>query len=158
MKRLVFLLAGPWLAGCSDLGFDVDSLRELEQAQARWERSAIPPNYLYAVERICYCPAESIGPVWVFVARREAQTWTYVEGGMPVPPSLQRLFPTVEGAFAILREAYAGHAYQVRVTFDPHLGYPTEFWIDYDERMADEELGMRVTRIPSRVRLDTFTD
>jgi hypothetical protein len=31
------------------------------------------------------------------------------------------------------------------VTYDPVLGVPVAFWIDYDEMVIDEELGMTVT-------------
>jgi hypothetical protein len=31
------------------------------------------------------------------------------------------------------------------VTYDVETGVPIEFWIDYAENIADEELGFRVT-------------
>jgi hypothetical protein len=146
MRPLLVLLVGCCAAGCSDLGFDVRSLTDLEKARARWERESLGP-YVYAVERLCYCPVESMGPVRVVVAGSSV-TRTYVDTGDPVPPSMEHLFPTVEGLFDILREAYAEEAEEVRVTYDEDFGFPADFWIDYEEMMADEELGMRVTEDP----------
>jgi hypothetical protein len=44
-------------------------------------------------------------------------------------------------------------AHEVQVSYDPELGYPTDFSIDYEEQVADEELGMRVTEEPLPIPL-----
>ncbi len=147
--RPLLVLLGCWCAaGCTDLGVDVRSLTDLERAEARWEegRSRWTAGYSYIIERMCYCPIESMGPVHVDV--RSPVRRQYSGTGNPVPPSLEHLFPTVEGLFDILRDAYAEEAHEVRVTYDPELGFPVDFWIDYEEMMADEELGMRVVERP----------
>jgi hypothetical protein len=77
-----------------------------------------------------------------------AVEWTYVDTESPLPPSARPRFPTVGGLFDILRAAYAEDAHDVDVSYDPDFGYPTELSIDYDEQVADEELGMRVTEEP----------
>ena len=151
MTRSLLALAACLVAGCSDIGFDVRSLTELERAEARWERFG-PESYVYEVRRLCYCGVESIGPVRVLVGSN-AVVRTYVESGAPVPEDAQPLFPTVQGLFALLRAAFAEAAAEVDVSYDPALGYPTELWIDYDERVADEELGMTVTEPPVAVFL-----
>ena len=145
MRSLLALLGCLWATGCSDLGFDVRSLTELERAEIRWSRFG-PDSYVYAARRICFCPFDA--PVRVRVESGIAVAWTYVGTGEPVPESMRPFFPTVEGLFAILREAYADGAHDVRVSYDPALGYPAEFAIDYEEHVADEELGMQVTEEP----------
>jgi hypothetical protein len=147
MKRLFVLLGWVAAAGCSDLGVDVRSRTELERAEARWERSG-PESYVYAVQRICYCLVEETGPVRVRVEDGLAVEWTYVASGNPLPETARPRFPTVDGLFAILREAYGEDAHDIVVSYDQDLGYPTEFSIDYEEQVADEELGMRVTEAP----------
>jgi hypothetical protein len=147
MKRLFVLLGCLAATACSDLGFDVRSLTELERAEARWERSG-PESYVYAVQRICFCLVEETGPVRVRVEDGVAVEWTYVASGDPLPQTARARFPTVDGLFDILRDAYAEDAHDIVVSYDPHLGYPSEFSIDYDEQVADEELGMRVTEEP----------
>ena len=52
---------------------------------------------------------------------------------------------TVGDLFDLLEEAYDRGAVTVNVTFDSEAGYPTELYIDYDQRMADEEIGYTVT-------------
>ena len=152
MKKLIVLLACG-VAGCSDLGFDVRSPADLERAAARWERTR-PIDYSFAVERICYCLLEWTGPVRLLVEGDSVVARSYVATGEPVPEPIARSFPTVDSLFAILRDAYARHADEVRVTYHPVLGFPAEFSIDYDRMMADEELGMRITEQPVSARLD----
>jgi len=147
MKRTVMVFF--WLAasGCSDVGFDVRSLTELERAEAKWDRFG-PDSYVYAIRRICYCLVEESGPVRVRVESGVAVEWTYVATGNPLPETARPRFPSVDGLFDILHEAYAENAHDVHVSYDPALGYPTDFAIDYEEQVADEELGMRVTEEP----------
>jgi hypothetical protein len=146
MKRVVVLLA--WLGtGCSDLGVDIRPLTELGRAEARWERFG-PESYVYAVRRICYCLVEETGPVRIRVEDGVAVEWTYVDTGNPLPEAARPRFPRVDGLFDILREAYGEDAHDILVSYDPDLGYPTDFSIDYEEQVADEELGMRVTEEP----------
>ena len=132
------------LGGCGDMGFDLRTLTDLERAQRQWERSR-PDSYVYAIERLCFCPVEYRGPVRVRVQADVVVDRTYVDTGQPVPTAYADGFPGVDGLFAILLRAFDEDAHEVRVTYDPDLGVPTDFWIDYEEMAADEELGMRVT-------------
>ena len=132
------------VAGCTDLGPEVGAVNDLEEARARWE-SARPTSYVFALERLCFCGLESRGPVRVRVQGTVAVERVYVDSGDPVQAAMAEQFPTVDGLFDILASALAGEAHEVRVTYDPALGVPTDFWIDYMEFAADEELGMRVT-------------
>jgi hypothetical protein len=148
MKPLLTILACLSVTACSDLGFDVRSLTQLERGETRWDRFGLE-SYVYAVERICFCPVEAIGPVRVRVESGAAVQRTYVATGDPVPESWAELFPTVEGLFGVLRDAYGRDAHEVHVTYDPARGYPTDMMIDYEEQVADEELGFRVTEPPA---------
>jgi hypothetical protein len=69
----------------------------------------------------------------------------YVDSGLDVPGAAAPSFPTVDGLFDILRDAIQAEADRIDVTYDPDLGVPLDFWIDYSEMAADEELGMEIT-------------
>jgi hypothetical protein len=155
MSRLLALLGCLCATACSDIGFDVRSLTELEKAQARWDRFG-PDSYVYALARICYCRVEYTTPVRVRVEHDVAVAWTFVPSGDPVPESMEHLFPTIDGLFDILRQAYAEDAHEVQVSYDPDLGYPTDFGIDYDEQIADEELGIDVTEQPVSIPVSSL--
>jgi hypothetical protein len=153
MKTLVSFISACVIAGCSDLGFEIGSLTDLERAQARWERTR-PEAYSFAVERICYCLVEWTGPVRLLVEGDSVTARTYVASGEPVPAPVAHFFPQVDSLFGILRSAYVQDAHDVRVTYHPTFGFPAEFFIDYDQLTADEELGMRVTEQPVSARFD----
>jgi hypothetical protein len=134
----------PVLVACGTAGPEDGRLRELASNQARWD-ALHPDAYLYAVERLCFCPEEYRGPVRVRVEHGVAADRVYVASGLAVPPGIAPAFPTVDGIFELLRSAIEADAFEVRVTYDQALGVPIDVWIDYNEMTADEELGMRVT-------------
>jgi hypothetical protein len=140
LTRLVLAAVLP-LAACSDSGFG-PQLRELEHNRAKWEASG-PASYVYAVERLCFCAF--FGAARVTVENGEAVSAVWVDPeGQPVAPTTD-LFPSVDGLFDILEDAFARNAHSVEVAYDPATGVPTEFQIDYIELAIDEELGMRIT-------------
>lgn len=146
MKRVVWLaVLGPLLAACgSSIGPIDQRLIDLEVSQSRWD-SLGPDTYVYAVERLCFCGVEYRGPVRVRVENGAAVERVYVSTGLAVPAGIAMEFPTVSGLFDIIRSAIEEDAAELEVTYDPALGVPLDFWIDWDERVADEELGMQVT-------------
>jgi hypothetical protein len=138
------VILAPLLAACGATGPEDARLAALEAHLARWHRVG-PTSYVYAIERMCFCPAEYLGPVRVWVENREVVELAYVDTGLGVAPDLAAEFPTVEGLFEVLRSAIERRADRIDVTYDAVLGLPLDFWIDYSEMAVDEELGMRVT-------------
>ena len=134
----------PLVLACGSVGPEGGLLADLEANQARWETLG-PGTYVYAVERLCFCGVEYRGPVRVRVEGGVAVERWYVDSGLPVPSPMADEFPTVNGLFEILRSAIEADAQEVRVTWDPGLGVPLDFWIDFNDMVADEELGMQVT-------------
>jgi hypothetical protein len=53
-------------------------------------------------------------------------------------------FGTVENLFAIVHDAVGRDAARINADYDPELGHLTNFLVDYDERLADEERGVAI--------------
>lgn len=138
---VVFLLA---VAGCDILDPDHGPREELEENRARWE-AARPPAYAMVLERLCFCPQETRGPVRITVQGTIPTARVYTDSGEAVPAELGPVFPTVDGLFDVLLDAYDRGAHEVRVTYDDDTGIPVDVWIDYHEDAIDEELGYQVT-------------
>jgi len=132
------------LTACGGLGPLDGPREELERARDVWEEYE-PAKYSYSIRRLCFCAPESIGPVRVVVSNGIVVEARYVATNDSVPTSFQSLFPSVEGLFDILEDAYDNDASSVDVTYDASTGVPTEFFIDYIENAADDELGYEVT-------------
>ena len=52
---------------------------------------------------------------------------------------------TVDELFGFIEDGFDQNAAQVRVSYDPELGYPVEAWIDYRLNTIDEERGFVIT-------------
>ena len=126
----------------------------LLRAQSRWERSGAvifvldgeirTRDYTYRVAWKCFCPPEYVADVDVVVVDGQVTQLSFAEpeftGEVPDP---QRFGPVSE-LFAFVEDAVARDAARIDATFDPDRGYPANVFVDFDERMADEERGFIV--------------
>ena len=140
---LATLLCIGGLGACSLLGPEDGPRAELESARERWERVG-PSAYRTTQTHLCFCGIELRGPVTIRVTAA-GTTRTYVSDGRSVPADRVRFFPTVEELFDEIESALDEGADQVRATYDPTTGAPLDVFIDYSERMADEEQGWTLT-------------
>lgn len=145
--RIVAALACAAVASCDSQGPSVVLLGELARNRARWAEVRTP-EYSYAVERLCFCGFAAM-PVRVTVAEGVVTDRTFVGSGEPVPEELGELFPSVDGLFDVLLDAIERDAYELEVTYDADTGVPLDIAIDYEFNVRDEELGFRVTEVPS---------
>ncbi|HEY1012968.1 MAG TPA: DUF6174 domain-containing protein [Herpetosiphonaceae bacterium] len=119
---------------------------ELRQRWDQW-RALKAADYDVVVEASCFCPPEYTSPVRIAVRGGVPGALTYVESGKPVADDQREWyarFDTVEKLFGLIDDAYVRKAARVTVSYDPARGYPTSVSIDYDERIADEELAVMV--------------
>jgi hypothetical protein len=131
---------------CGDLGPGDGPFEELTRNQERWQQQR-PATYQYGVERLCFCGVEARGPVRVTVTGDDVTDRSYIDTGEPVPALFEDLFPTVDGLFDVLRDAIEREAHRIDVTYDPISGVPLDLFIDYEQNVADEELGFRVVEV-----------
>jgi hypothetical protein len=128
---------------CDVLGTDDGRRESLQDARRLWAAQG-PADYRLTVRRGCFCGQEAIGPALLRVVDGAVVTRIYLESGDPVPEAWARFFPDVEGLFEVVEDAIERNADHLRVTYHPVYGYPSEVFIDYEERTADEELGLTV--------------
>ena len=126
---------------------DLDStMTLLLRAGSRWECSGIS-NYTYRAAWQCFCSQEYVAEVDVSVLNDQVAGTEFVEtsftGEVPDP---QR-FGTVTDLFMFIEEAPEQGAVSVNVEFHPEFGYPTEVFVDYDDRIADEEQGFVISTL-----------
>lgn len=138
LAALSLLLAA---SGCSVVGASRGGDPALAEARARWEARG-PADYAMTQSRSCFCPRDVTGPFEVAV--RDGAITSVTFDGASVPTDRAQ---SVDALFDLIADAYARDAAEVRVRYDPALGYPTEIWIDYDRQMADEETGYTVSAL-----------
>lgn len=128
--------------GIVDSG-DARAESELTTAREQWARAGVV-DYDLAMTRQCFCAF--IEPVTVRVRGGVLIEVVTASGDaeMPVPPQIVSVYPTVEGLFALIDEALADEVHEIRVTYHPTLGYPTQLWVDRSPQISDEEFGYEV--------------
>ncbi|MDX1419890.1 MAG: DUF6174 domain-containing protein [Rubricoccaceae bacterium] len=113
----------------------------LADARGRWAEADLD-DYQLEYTRACECLRAAAGPFLVTV---EGGAVTEVEplSGEPLPDGYEPF--TVVRLFDAIDEAFDEGADAVDVVYDAALGFPVRIAIDYDARVADEELYLEVT-------------
>lgn len=118
--------------------------RDLSRARRLWSAQGID-DYEYVVRRDCFCVMGGVA-VRVVVQNHLVVAREIDLSGVPVPSSAAYLYPSIDGLFGILQEAIDDRADEITARYDASYGFPTDLWIDYDRRMADEEEGYVLLR------------
>lgn len=122
-------------------GCSTGELNTLEEARLKWSESGIT-SYSYSLQRGCFCPPESIGPVRITVVNGQVVSRTLIETSQAVTDTVR--WPPIEGLFEyaerVLREADEG-----TVEFHPDFGFPMEISADWIRDAVDDEENLRVT-------------
>lgn len=147
IRRIWAILLLVAVAGCGTTGPGGDLRSQIEANRALWQQLG-PASYEYGVQRLCFCGPDAIGPVRVTVEDGTVVARVYTESSDPVPDDFEPLFPDVEGLYDVLLDALDRDAADINVTWDSVTGLPTEFFIDYNVQIADEELGFRIDEMP----------
>lgn len=112
--------------------------KALEDARRLWDRQQIA-SYTFRVRQVCFCVPSVRAPLAVVVEQGRVTSIVDAETGAPVQP--EPFIPTtVDALFAAVEDAIDRDAARIDVRYDPQLGYPLEINIDFDLRIADEEV------------------
>jgi hypothetical protein len=124
-------------------------VNDLRAARERWAGQGAR-SYDFELTVLCFCPPDYTDPVVVAVRDGVAVSVTSAASGQPVDAdrrSWYERFDTVDKLFGLIEDAIAREAASLAVSYDQERGYPTAIFIDYDLRMADEELGLRAANL-----------
>lgn len=150
MKALLAPLAPLALAGC--LAFvapdDPGSTRDLVAARARWNLHGASA-YTMRGSAQCFCILGG-REVEIDVAGGRVTRVRLAETGAEVPSELRASYRSVEELFDLVDEAIRNDAHRLEVTYDAQRGFPTQLWIDWSDRIADEEYGFRTSTLTTR--------
>jgi len=147
----MFIFAAIVFAGCGNHG--VGSIpQELTNSEKLWKDMGLR-NYDFTLERQAFAPEDWRGPVNIQVRNGAAVSVTYVSNSAAVTEGKFDNADTIDKLFTMLKNAYTGEgdfeqkADTINVTYNAQMGYPTTFFIDISQTMADEEQGYTVTNL-----------
>ena len=116
---------------------------QLLRAQSRWARNGFP-NYTYRAAWTCFCLREYVALVDVNVVDGRVTNVSFAEPGFTGEvPSPERFGPVGE-LFQFVQDAIERGSARIDAKFHPELGYPVKVFVDFDERLANEEMGFTV--------------
>jgi hypothetical protein len=124
-NRVVLAVALPVLSACAS-PLSTGELRALGDAEARWARRGFQ-DYTFETMRSCFC--DPLVTQWARVEVRGgvATRVVFLETGVEVSPEQRGYFATVDGLFDRIRRATSDEAIDdIKVQFDPVLGFPTD--------------------------------
>ena len=115
-------------------------LSELDLYQQLWESKGID-SYSFTQRISCFCSQEYTRPNYVVVQNGVVVS---VEG-VPFDASMHQAIFSVDTRFDFLRQNLVRDPDEFSVEYDPSLGFPMQFYFDFDYQMADEEVGYTFT-------------
>ena len=125
---------------------DLGSIQaDLLRYQGRWERRRVA-NYVYTGAWNCFCPRDYTADAEVTVRGGVIVNVASADPAVPNIPDPER-FVSVKALFAVLQSAIDENAARIDVTYNGQFGYPEQFFIDYNEMMADEERGFVIRNL-----------
>ncbi|MFZ9160837.1 MAG: DUF6174 domain-containing protein [Aquirufa sp.] len=125
------------LVGCK-------TVEPLDDATANlnlWNEKKIV-NYSFSFKRVCFCPLEYVGPHQVVVQNGKVVT---VNGSPYNAAERYGSIPTIPELLQIIKTNVDKNPYQKTLNFNPTYGYPTSVFFDFNQQMADEEIGYEIT-------------
>lgn len=115
----------------------------LAAARQKWASKG-SRDYRFRFQWNCFCAFR--GPVQITVRAGKIdaiQSLADRDGGA-VPREQFERYKTIDQLFELIAQAYEKRAVSIRATYDETRGFPQSAYIDYDRRIADEEMGFEV--------------
>jgi hypothetical protein len=152
-RLVAFLAAAFAVAACEGPSGPVETVRDLERARDLWEARG-PDSYVFTYELNCFCGGPGAPPARITVADGQVTGAFLPSRDEQVPEDELAAYPTVPDLFDDVEEWLARDPVSARTEFDPGLGHPVDVFVDFEERVADEELGFRTRDLVPSERLD----
>jgi hypothetical protein len=133
---------------CQIAGPDEPGTSSVAEHKAKFD-ARYSATYSFNVMRGCFCA--NGGEHWVQVVDGEVVAAVRVFDQKPVPADQLEWLETMDEVFDMIERAES-EADRIDVTWS-ELGYPAEFFIDWIEEAADDEMGMTISNVVPGVQL-----
>ena len=137
-KRLLAMAVLTLAASSSEGPFNIHEIRDLGNAEARWDASR-PAHYSYEVQINCFCGTAGI---WARVEVRgdSIVALSDVNAQPGDPPLPQGAWPTIDGLFTQLHamvENPSDYVKDVSASYDQAYGYPVHIQMSCTDQVTD---------------------
>lgn len=156
MKQLSIFILATVLSSCES---DEDIKKDLstnEGMRAKWEQGK-PDSYEYTASRICYCDPQFTGSFRIRIIDgaldtafyEDFENWEliYVEVDTAYLAGLameEAETLSIEAVFDKIDESLKSNPVSDTIAYHPEYFFPSYFFFDYNENIADEEFGISI--------------
>ena len=124
---------------------------ELDSHRSQWDSFVgEAKNYDMTLERICFCHKDYRGPFVMRIRNGEVQSAKYLSDtlrGSSTNPDLLNGLLTVDGVFGQIQNALDRSYVEIKVTYDDTTGYPTSFYSNMSQMIADGDTTYKITNV-----------
>ena len=142
--RIVALLPMVFLLSCASRA-PAESALTAQDYYLKW--SAQSQNYQVSFQQSCYCMPDNIRPMRVTVRENKIVSAVFEDDQSIVPDNIIKDLMTIDTIFQVIVDAEAKPAHRFDVEFDRQNYFPLTVDIDYDSRIADDEIRWQLSRL-----------
>jgi hypothetical protein len=142
MKTFVtFVLLLLMTVGCSDDNTVVvpPTLDTLAEKRAAWDALGYD-SYELTQRRNCFCMRGGM-EIRLRVMHDSLVSGLVLADSSYLPPSELQAYLTVDGLFDFVQGVDVAQVAEFRLEFDSLYHFPSDFWLDSNRQIADEEIG-----------------
>jgi hypothetical protein len=125
----------------------------LADARHQWEQRGFA-NYSFEVRQSCFCDLEVQQWTRIDVVGNQIAAAVLVATGAPVPAERWSLYPTIEELFSQIDQRQPDWIQEVKVEYDPQLGFPTRVEFAPKPNVVDAGLVYNVRNVRPLPTLD----
>jgi len=111
----------------------------------KWIKSAV---FDYEVDESLNCFCMISGKHHLVIVDEQLVSATNNQGQAVTNPG--QYFKTVDQLFKYIEESLSRNPDKVTITYDNTYGYPTSVYFDFDEKIADEEMGFELSNFQKK--------
>jgi hypothetical protein len=142
MRNLIFLSFLIWLTGCVKSNPDLIQITKEDAASqlALWKKKGIS-NYEMTMKIACYCIQGRVGPHQIVVENDKIKT----VNNLPYDSTKTGPILTINELFDFIISSLARNPYKHTLEFNATFHYPKNIYFDFNQQIADEEIGYEIT-------------
>lgn len=117
----------------------------VETQYQQW--SSFSQNYEVSFQQLCFCLPDNIRPMRLTVRNNQIVKAIFEDDQSKVTADVMTDLKTIDDIFQTIINAEARPAHSVNIKYDPINHYPFKIDIDFDSRLADDELHWQLSNL-----------
>lgn len=144
VRLLLLAVSATLLAACVSRSEAVTP-QDVQTLYKKW--SARSQSYEVSFQQLCFCMPDYVRPMRLSVHDNVIMAAQYEDDQSSVAAAIIADLMTIDAMYQTILNAEARPAHSVKVEYHPQLAFPTRVDIDFDQRMADDEIHWQLSHL-----------